>query len=416
MLLNYVKIALRSLLRRKFFTAISLFGIGVTLMVLLIVVALLDQLVAPEPPETKLDRTLHAAYFHATGGREKREISLMGKPGYALLDRVGRDLPGVRKMSIVSEASSVVSFVGGEKIVSTLRRTDGAYWEILDFKFLEGRPFTPEDEHGAAFVAVISEATRRRFFNGEPAVGRFLEADGQRFQVVGVVADVSPTRLSATGDIWVPHSTARSQEFRRELMRGGFTGLFLADSRADFPAITAEFESRLRHTPLDEPFDKIAGTLLTRFGHLLVALENPEDGKPPVGRVLLMVLGMVAAFLVLPTLNLVSINLSRILERSAEIGVSKAFGASSVHLVAQFIVENVVLCIVGGLLGLAGAVGVLKAVQASGVVPYARFDPSYRVFLSALALGCFFGVLSGLVPAWRMSRMHPVAALRGGSR
>jgi len=121
-------------------------------------------------------------------------------------------------------------------------------------------------------------------------------------------------------------------------------------------------------------------------------------------------------FMALPALNLVNLNLSRILERSSEIGVRKAFGASSAHLVWQFILENVILCLIGGVLALFGAVLAIKLTVQSGLAPYTEVPLNFRVYLYAVGLACLFGVISGALPAWRMSRLHPVEALRGGAR
>jgi putative ABC transport system permease protein len=129
-----------------------------------------------------------------------------------------------------------------------------------------------------------------------------------------------------------------------------------------------------------------------------------------------MVAAVVLAFLLLPTINLVSINMSRILERASEIGVRKSFGASSRHLVGQFVLENILLCLLGGLIALVAAAGVLAWINASGIIPNADFKLNYRVFAYGLCLTVFFGLLSGVYPAWRMSRLHPVQALRGDTR
>ncbi len=118
----------------------------------------------------------------------------------------------------------------------------------------------------------------------------------------------------------------------------------------------------------------------------------------------------------LPALNLVNLSLSRILERSSEIGVRKAFGATRGRLVLQFVAENVVLALAGGALGLVAAAGVLSAVNRSGLIPCSQLSVNGRVFLYGLAATLVFGVLSGALPALRMSRLHPVEALRGGPR
>ena len=104
-------------------------------------------------------------------------------------------------------------------------------------------------------------------------------------------------------------------------------------------------------------------------------------------------------FSLLPAVNLVNLNMSRIMERASEIGVRKAFGASSRTLVGQFIVENLVLTLLGGAAGfVAVGAGRCGALNASGLIPYAHFTLNLRVFLYGLGLAVFFGLLSGRLP------------------
>jgi putative ABC transport system permease protein len=117
-------------------------------------------------------------------------------------------------------------------------------------------------------------------------------------------------------------------------------------------------------------------------------------------------------FMLLPTVNLININLSRILERSSEIGVRKAFGASSRTLIGQFVAENILLTLIGGLIGFVTSFLVLQVITRSGLIQYAQFHVNYRIFLYGLLTALFFGVFSGVYPAYRMSRLHPVEALR----
>lgn len=418
MIRNYLKVALKVLARRKFFTFISLFGISVTLLVLLVTAAIFDHALAPQAPETRSDRTL-GVYSLIMRGPENTQSS---EPGYAFLDRYVRPLsglPGVEALSFISTPQGAVAYLEGKKIDSRLRRTDGAFWRIVDFHFVEGGPFSDEDERGARFVAVINETTRGRFFDGQPAVGKTIEVDGQRFRVVGVVPDVPFLRFSSSSDIWVPISTAKSKLYRDQWM-GGFNALILARSRADLPAIKSELQARLREAEKNLPDPKTYTTLSSGADTLFEAFvrdvspggrtEPLAPGQVKAAMVLLMLL-----FMLLPTLNLVNINLSRILDRASEIGVRKAFGASSRTLVGQFVVENLVITLLGAGLGLLLAIPVLSALNASGILPYARLELSFRVFLYGLAMAVFFGILSGVYPAWRMSKLHPVQALRGRS-
>jgi len=412
MFINYLKMAWKILLRRKFFTFISLFAVSATLLVLLVATAMFDGVFGPRAPETRAGRTLGAYVLAMTGPEATRSAM----PGFGFLDRYARNLPGVERMTIFSLPSSVVSFPGGAKVTSYLKRTDGEFWRVLDFQFLEGGPYSVEDDAAGNAVAVINASTRRRFFGEQPALGKTLEADGQTFRVVGVVPDVPFVRVAPFADIWVPIGTAKSSLFRHELV-ADHQALFVARSTADLPIIRAAFQERLKSVTLPDPkeFDHLYGGAETLFeaASRLFGPIRVETAQPALLRTILFALAVL--FMTLPALNLANINLSRILERSSEIGVRKAFGASSRTLIGQFLVENVVLTTAGAVLGLIFAGAALQAINASGLIPYSQFTLNWRVFGWALGLALFFGVLSGVIPAWRMSRLHPVVALRGRS-
>src|SRR6185503_19741960 len=250
MLKNYIKIAYKVFLRRKFFTFISLFAISFTLIVLMVMAAILDHVYGPMAPETKLDRMLgvYQMQFVAPGGRGRMTVT----PGYAFMDRYVRNLPNVERVSFCYGPSTVYSYWNGEKIKSSLKRTDGDFWQILDFTFLEGGPFSAEDERNANFVAVINEATRRKFFGTEPATGKTIELDGQRFRVSGVVANVPVFRTAPFSDVWVPISTAKTSLYRG-LLGDGFQAIILANSANDFPIIKEEFKSRMAQMEFPDP-------------------------------------------------------------------------------------------------------------------------------------------------------------------
>jgi putative ABC transport system permease protein len=419
MIKNYLKVALKVLARRKFFTFISLFGICVTLLVLMVATAMLDQIFASQAPETRGDRTLGIYQIQL----RNENASYSGFAGYGLLRRLTRnltsELPAVENTSIFTLQQKAVSYLNGRRLDAWLKRTDGEFWRILDFRFLEGVPFTAEDERNANFVAVINESTRGRYFGGEPALGRSLEIDGQRFRVVGVVADVPILRVVPFSDIWVPISTTKSSSYRQEY-QGMFLGILLARSRADFPAIKSEIRARFKeaeaHIPPATSYKVLKGgadTLFEAVSRIFFSTDSLEDSHPQ--RLLAVLLTLMVLFMVLPTVNLVNINLSRILDRSSEIGVRKAFGASSRTLVGQFVIENVMLTLIGALIGLVLSAAVLAALNASGVIPYSDLHLNGRVFLYGLAIALFFGLFSGVYPAWRMSKLHPVQALRGRS-
>ena len=110
-----------------------------------------------------------------------------------------------------------------------------------------------------------------------------------------------------------------------------------------------------------------------------------------------------------------NINISRIMERASEIGVRKAFGAPARTLVGQFLVENILLTLVGGLLGFVAVdPRAARDQRRAACSSYAHFTLNLRVFAYGMALAVVFGLISGVYPAWRMSRLNPVDALKGG--
>jgi len=410
------KVALRGLVRRKFFTFISLFGIAFTLLMVLIVSALVDDAVGPQPPESHVDRSLYVTSMRLKGPSWQNTSGA----GYGFLDAEVRDLPGAERVTLYTMPSQAVSYVEGRKVKSFLKRTDAAFWKILDFDFVEGRPLTDDDDKAASLVAVINESTREKFFGGSPALGKTLEVAGQSFRVAGVVRDVPSTRFLIFADIWVPIATMKGDAWRHDTL-GGFGALVLAKDSKDFPALQSEFQARIKRHPIQDPahFDHLEGAIDTLFGSVArSAFDLPSDADSPLAlsaaaKLRIGMIVMAVLFMALPAINLVNINLSRILDRSSEIGVRKAFGATSRALVGQFLAENVVLTLVGGALAAVLAVVVLAAINVSGLIPYAKLSVNPRVLFWGLVAALFFGVFSGVYPAWRMSRLHPADALRG---
>jgi len=412
MLRNYIKTALKVLGRRKFFTFISLFGISLTLVVLMVSVALLDNVFSPRQPESRFDRVLGVH----TVGIYGPNFGMTSNPGYGFVTQYVRGLKAAEATSIFTTSSPMSMYHEGRKVETHLRRTDGPYWQILDFKFLEGAPFTEDDNRNANFVAVITDDMRAKLYGNERALGKTFELDGQRFRVIGVVPAVAITRQVGFSEVWVPIGTLKGGDYVKKML-GDFGAIALARSTKDFPAMRREFAERLTHFQFDDPknFDHVVAGLDTTFE---MVARNTIGNRVERNRVLILqaILAAIALlFVTLPTMNLVSINLSRIMERASEIGVRKAFGASSRTLIGQFIVENVVLTLIGGAIGFTLSLLVLEAVQRIELVPYAVFDVNLRIFFYAMLVAMTFGVLSGVYPAWRMSRMQPVNALRGGA-
>ena len=412
MLRHYLLLSIKVLLRRKVFTAISLFGITSTLVVFVVIAAVIDHGFGPSVPETHLDRQLSVMRVNMYG----EQVFMSASGAYALFDRHARNLPGVDHLTIFSGSGSVDLFPDGRKVSLQVKKTDGDFWRVFEFPFIEGRPYTNTDVDRAEFVAVLSARARDRILGPGPAEGRIIEADGQRFRVVGVVTDVSEVRVLPFADFWVPYTTAKGLERGENNIMGGYQAAIVATSRDVLPDIRAEFDARVARLERPPGIIGIIAPFETQFegwSRQLFSDRSASD-KAPRMIALLATFGLLLALL--PAVNLVNLNVSRIMERASEIGVRKAFGASSRTLVAQFVVENILLTFVGALLAMIVSWLVLRGINQSGMIANAQLGLNVRVFLAGVASAILFGLLSGVYPAWRMSRLHPIDALKGQSR
>jgi putative ABC transport system permease protein len=434
MLRNYLLLAFKVLQRHKFYTFVSLFGISITLMVLVTVTSLIDSFVRPNGPERNSERFLIAGIMSVIqrdplNGRTTAGYN--GLLGYRFVENhvLGMQTPeliGVFSGAFTGAlgAPQMAGFRNGTKITADVKRTDANYWKILQFEFLEGRPINEQEHLSGAYVAVISATMQERYFAGEPALGKSITLDGSAFEVIGVVEDVSPLQTFAVSDIWLPIFATSSTRFRSE-DRGSFMVLLQARSDADLARIKEEYQIAVRNYQPDavnnfvaeRPLE-VSSWVVSKVG-LYIQLAFPGQVSPDeydLGPVILAWLGMgMLLFMLLPVINLININISRILDRASEIGVRKSFGASSGHLCRQFIVENLVVTALGGLLGFLLAMLALWLLDSTGLLRGETFSFSYRVFGLGLLYILVFGLLSSAWPAWKMSRLDPVHALKGAT-
>lgn len=430
MLKNYLLLAFKVLARNKFYTCVSLLSISITLMVLVLVTSLIDSFVHPRGPERNSERfvVVNRIGITQTNDNGSRRRSF-GAPGYRFIENAVLPLETPELTSVFTgsargrfTATAAVSFVDDVRIESVVRRTDANYWKILQFDFLEGRPFTQQEHELGAYVAVISETTRERFFPGGSAVGMRVTFDKVTYEVIGVVKDVSPLQTFAIADAWLPLFATTSTQFRNEDV-GDFMVLMLARNPADIPRIKEEYQVAVRNfTPMPRaslvpgrPVE-VDSSALTR-SELYIRAFRDRPGRvedPHGGAILLMQLGCaMLAFLLLPVMNLVNINASRILDRASEIGVRRSFGASRGHLLRQFVIENLVVTLLGGLLAFGLVLLAFALLGTSGLLRGVVFEFNLRVFGFGFLYILLFALLSSAWPAWKMSRLDPVHALKG---
>ena len=403
-----LKLTFRVLARRKVFTAISLFGVSFTLATLMVVSSLADHAFGSHPPDPDHATTVGVVKMRLAG-----EHSIWGGyPGYGFIDKQVRTLTTAERVAILSVTESGSVYESGRKFDLQVKDVEPAFWELTRFRFLEGSPFSAEDDRSARQVAVINQTTRTRLFGGDPAVGRTLEFAGRTFRVVGVVPDVSAFQFATASDVWFPMGARIGTGYRSQ-MQGGHLALVRFRNAEDKAAAKAELATRMAAMQLPEGYTEVQSGLDTPLEALSREMFGGDMKSSRPALVIALFMTLAGLFMVLPAVNLANLAISRTLERAGEIGVRKAFGASRSQLIGQLLFENLILTLIGGAISVPLASLTLAILNRSGIVEYADFGINGPVLLWGLLAAIVFSVLSGIYPAWRLSRLAPAEAMRG---
>jgi len=410
MLKNYFKIAIAVLRRRKFFTFISLFGISFTLTIIIVLAAFWDNLTSAGYPDTKRDRSLYINFIM----QENPKVQGMKKgPGsYYFMERYVASMKAPEKVAISSVFTPTNAYVQDKKLLINVKYTNEAWWDVLEFDFLEGKPFSQQQIKNGERVAVISGEIRDQYFvDGVKASGKYIETDNVKYRVIGVVKSIPVTAPFIYGDMFLPYTLSKT-DYRKKSINGMYTAIVLARDKSDFPRIREEYRLAVsKVVPEDKDFNKIFSAA-DPYIESYTRMFSQDEHNSGFGTLMSVLAAVLFLLMLLPAINLVNINLSRIMERSSEIAVRKAFGASSGTLTLQFIVENIILTLLGGLIGIILSWLILTAINSSAWIPNFSLSINLAVLGYAILACLVFGLLSGVYPAWRMSRLHVVDALK----
>ena len=408
MLKNYFKIAIAVLRRRKFFTFISLFGISFTLTILLVLTAFIDKVVGDNYPDKKRDRSLYVSRVSQTG---KNTMS-SSPPSFYFLDHYVRTIKTPITIAISSGFNGTNTYVNNKKIAVNYKYTNAEYWEVLEYDFLEGKAFSKQQVANSDKVAIISADMKKEYFGDVPnVVGQYIEADNVKYRVIGVVQNVPITSYMTYSDIYLPYTVAKDGDYKNNKgYQGGYYGILLANSASDLDKLHNEYEQMIqRLKPEQKEFDRVSSHA---DNYIRSYVDTGDDRHSGVFIVVTAISIFAFILMILPTLNLVNINITRIMERSSEIGVRKAFGASSSTLVYQFIVENIILTLLGGVIGVILSFIVLQVINSAHLIANLELSINFMVLFIGLLVCLVFGLISGVYPAWRMSKLNVVTALK----
>ena len=330
---------------------------------------------------------------------------------YADADRIAATVPTVDRTVPVKSFVKPCRFHDRTQDLRVVATTAG-WFELVRRETLAGRVLTVRDQEAFAPVAVLTEWGARKILANEHAIGERLTIDGNVYQVVGIVksegddAESSETPDRRT-DLYVPLSSARQRHgdvFFRRLQ--GSTIREKVELHAILAHVVREEDVEATSRAVERLLSTSHPKRDYRLNVPLQLLRQAEATK----RTFSIVLGAIAGIsLLVGGIGIMNIMLASVTERTREIGLRRAIGAKKKQIVAQFLIEALVLSVVGGL------VGMLLGVSIPFVVTAVAKMPTVITFWS-LSLSFFISVAVGIAfgsyPAMRAAELDPIVALR----
>ena len=284
---------------------------------------------------------------------------------------------------------------------TSVQGVQASYFDIRRWPTVRGDAFTEEDSAVRRRVCVIGQTAARELFGQTNPVGEDIRLNQLQFRVIGVLASKGTSSDGRDNDdvILAPWGTFKAllagNESAQTLFAAAKHGVPLAVVKQQVRSLL-----RQRHR-LDEEEDD-------DFRIIDRALTAQTDAAAT--ETFNMLLAAIASIsLVVGGVGIMNIMLVSVTERTREIGLRMAIGANGIHILGQFLVEAIVLCALGGLLGFLGGYGVSALVEWKWQLPT---QVSYWMAAIAVAFACTVGLFFGFYPAWRASRLNPIEALR----
>ena len=281
--------------------------------------------------------------------------------------------------------------------------TTANYPEVRRYTLRAGRMFTDAENQGTQRVAVLGATIAQNLgvTTAEALVGEPVRIKGIQFTVVGVLAQKGQGTAFGNPDdqVLIPINTARFRVLGTDRIRSINV---LAPSEELIPQTMADVQSILRREHRLRPGDNDDFTIRNQSDFLNTLGETTQTFT-------FLLAGIAAVSLIVGGIGIMNIMLVSVTERTREIGVRKALGATRHTILLQFLIEAVVLCLCGGVAGV-----LLGAATAFTLTRVAAWNASVSLpsVILAFAFSALVGVVFGVWPARRAARLDPIQALR----
>jgi putative ABC transport system permease protein len=316
------------------------------------------------------------------------------------------NVPAALAVGAIVQGNQAVLY-GGESVNTSISGVSPAYMDINNLnEFQLGDGLTENDNASLARVAVLGAGVASDLFGDEYPVGRAVKIGGVSYEVVGVLEEGGGATGGFTDDnVYVPLTTAQSR-------------LFTERTRHGQKAVTTISVEAVSSEQVQEAINQVTETL--REQHDIVYGDDDDfsifdqssllETVNTVTASLTAFLGAIAAIsLLVGGIGIMNIMLVSVTERTREIGIRKAIGAFRRDILVQFLLESMVLSLLGGALGI--ALGWLITQVASRAFDLTMVIDAGTVILSA-SFAAAVGLIFGIYPAWRASKLQPIEALR----
>ncbi|MDH6357958.1 ABC transporter permease [Parabacteroides sp. PF5-9] len=408
----YFKQAIEMLKQNKFISMIAIWGTALAIMMIMAIIVT-DNVknigVAPEINRTRTYYLPIEIIKDTTNGHWNA-----GNVSHHVFHDYIKDLQTPEYISGFDYKEALVAKENSKDYMQmTTKYVDNAYWHILSFPFLEGRPFSQEEFESGIPFAIITETAARKLFQGEQALGKSIVVNAKSYQVIGIVKDISPVFTIASADIWVPYTSTYNYKESSHIV------MFLLRDAKDLARLEEELQKAEKRYGSNNP-NKVLLLLKPKTHRTYIMNIWGMDDMQVSIALRMQYWKQLFIFLVLllvPAINLSGLSLSRIKRRIEEIGVRKAFGAKRHHILIQVLFENLITSLIGGFIGLfLSYIVVIQLKEWLLKVPEESFVPinsliSPWVILAVFTVCILINLLSAGIPAYRASRATIVNSL-----